>query len=101
MVNRPAPSREHFRKNSMELVKGAPVTNSRSRNIILGPFGRSGTQVIAFERLSQQARVIELDRTYGDVIANRWEAFTGDPVRWEAGGNGYSCESPGLLVAHR
>ena len=44
---------------------------------VLDPFGGSGTTLIACERTGRQARLIELDPKYCDVIVQRFEKFTG------------------------
>ncbi len=77
MVNRPAANREHPTMKPVELVERALRNNSKSRDTILDPFGGSGTTIIACEKMGRQARVIELDPKYCDVIVRRWEAFTG------------------------
>jgi DNA modification methylase len=64
--------------------------NSKSRDTILDPFGGSGTTIIACEKTGRQARLIELDPVYCDVIVKRWEAFTGGHARLE--GVNSACE---------
>lgn len=44
---------------------------------MLDSFGGSGTTLIACEKLKRQARLIELDPIFCDVIVKRWEEFTG------------------------
>jgi DNA modification methylase len=44
---------------------------------VLDPFGGSGTTIIACERTGRQARLIELDPSYCDVIVKRWQSQTG------------------------
>ncbi len=61
----------------VELVERAIRNSSKSRDTILDPFAGSGTTVIACEKAGRQARAIELDPRYCDVILRRWEAFTG------------------------
>lgn len=61
----------------VELVERAIRNNSKSRDTILDPFAGSGTTVIACEKTGRQARVVELDPRYCDVVVRRWEAFTG------------------------
>lgn len=46
-------------------------------DIVLDPFGGSGTTLIAAHQTGRVARLIELDPLYCDVIVRRWEAFTG------------------------
>jgi len=76
-INRPAANREHPAMKPVELVERAIRNNSKSRDTILDPFAGGGTTVIACEKTGRQARVIELDPKYCDVIVRRWEAFTG------------------------
>ena len=46
-------------------------------NIVLDLFGGSGSTLIACEELGRNARLMELDPKYCDVIVKRWEDFTG------------------------
>jgi site-specific DNA-methyltransferase (adenine-specific) len=46
-------------------------------DIVIEPFGGSGTTLIACEQLGRQCRVMELEPKYVDVIIKRWEDFTG------------------------
>ena len=53
------------------------MTNSTKPNdLILDTFGGSGTTLIAAERIQRQARLVELDPKYCDVIIKIWENFT-------------------------
>lgn len=61
----------------VELVERALRNSSKRRDTILDPFGGSGTTIIACEKTGRQARLIELEPKYCDVIVRRWEAFTG------------------------
>lgn len=46
--------------------------------IVLDPFGGSGSTLIAAETCGRFARLIELDPAYCDVIVRRYEEFTGN-----------------------
>ena len=46
--------------------------------VVLDLFGGSGTTLIACEKTSRHARLMELDPAYCDVIVKRWEEFTGN-----------------------
>lgn len=46
-------------------------------NIVLDLFGGSGSTLIACEKTNRQARLMELDPKYCDVIVKRWQDFTG------------------------
>jgi DNA modification methylase len=50
---------------------------SDENDIVIEPFGGSGTTLIACEQLGRQCRIMELEPKYVDVIIKRWEDFTG------------------------
>ena len=50
---------------------------SEDGDIVLDPFGGSGSTLIACEQLGRRCRMMEIDPHYCDVIIDRWEAFTG------------------------
>ena len=68
----------------VELVERALRNSSRSGDVVLDPFGGSGTTLIAAEKSGRVARVMELDPKYADVIVRRWEDFTGKEAIREA-----------------
>ncbi len=83
-IKRPMANLEHPTMKPVELVERALRNSSKARDTILDPFGGSGTTIIACEKTERQARVIEVDPKYCDVIVRRWEAFTGQQARQEA-----------------
>ncbi len=76
-VNKPRKNDLHPTMKPVELVERAIRNSSKSRDIVLDCFGGSGSTLIACEKTGRQARLIELDPKYCDVIVQRWEAFTG------------------------
>lgn len=50
---------------------------SPRKGIILDPFGGSGSTLLAANRTGRQARIIEIDPHYCDVILYRWEQQMG------------------------
>jgi len=50
---------------------------SKRGDIVLDPFGGSGSTLIACEQVGRVARLLELEPRYIDVIINRWQEFTG------------------------
>ena len=50
---------------------------SDREDIIIEPFGGSGTTLIACEQLGRKCRAMELEPKYVDVIIKRWENLTG------------------------
>ena len=84
--NKPAKNDLHPTMKPVELVERAVRNSSKSRDIILDPFGGSGSTLIACEKSGRQARLIELDPKYVDVIIRRWQEYTGeDAVLGESG----------------
>lgn len=59
--------------------------SSKEGDIVLDSFGGSGTTIIACEGLNRQARVMELDPAYCDVIIRRWQDATGQKAVREDG----------------
>ena len=47
------------------------------KRVVVDLFGGSGSTLIACEKTSKEARLMELDPKYCDVIVKRWEDFTG------------------------
>ena len=68
----------HPTMKPVELVCRAVENSSKTKDIVLDSFGGSGTTLIACEKLKRQARLIELDPIFCDVIVKRWEEFTGN-----------------------
>ena len=71
------------------LVERAIRNSSKSRDIVLDPFGGSGTTLIAAEKSGRSARMIELDPKYVDVIVQRWQHQTGQASKLEASGQSF------------
>ena len=60
------------------MIADAMLDCSNRGDLILDPFGGSGTTLIAAEKTKRKAAVIELDPLYCDVIIRRWEEMTGN-----------------------
>ena len=63
------------------MVKDALKDCSHRGDIVLDPFGGSGTTMIAAEATGRCARLIEIDPLYCDTIIERWQNFTGKTAR--------------------
>jgi len=63
------------------LVADALLDVTKRGDLVLDPFGGSGTTLIAAEKTGRAARLIEFDPLYCDVILRRFEAFTGKRAR--------------------
>ncbi len=76
-IPRPKRSTEHPTMKPVELVSRAIVNSSKPGDMVLDPFGGSGSTLIACEAEGRVCRTAELDPRYVDVIVERWETFTG------------------------
>jgi DNA modification methylase len=59
------------------MVAYAIENSSKKGQIVADLFGGSGSTLIACEKTNRQARLMELDPKYCDVIVKRWQDFTG------------------------
>jgi hypothetical protein len=75
--NRAATLAMHPTVKPVALVVDAIKDCSQRGGIVLDPFGGSGTTLIAAERTGRQARLIEFDPHFVDLVVRRWQAFTG------------------------
>lgn len=50
-------------------------------NLVLEPFGGSGSTLIASIKLKRRCYIMEKCPTYAEVIKNRWEKFTGQKAK--------------------
>ena len=57
-----------------EYIKAMTAT----QDIVIEPFGGSGTTLIAAEQTNRNCRIMELEPKYCDVIIKRWENLTGE-----------------------
>jgi site-specific DNA-methyltransferase (adenine-specific) len=76
-VPRPTASPDHPTCKPVELIAAMLHNSTRRGDIVLDPFGGSGSTLIAGEQLGRPTRLMELDPKYCDVIVRRWEAVTG------------------------
>jgi DNA modification methylase len=75
-VNKPQANVLHPTQKPVELVERAILNSSKTRDTVLDPFGGSGTTLIACEKNGRQARLVELEPKYVDVVVRRWEQYT-------------------------
>lgn len=77
-VDKPKLSADHPTMKPVELISSMLKNSSGNGNVVLDPFGGSGSTLIASEILGRKSRLIELDPDYCDVIVRRWEEITGN-----------------------
>lgn len=87
LVNEAKPKRnpDHPTMKPVALIERQLRNHARSGNIVVDPFGGSGSTLMAAERLGLAARLVELDVGYCDVIVRRWQEFTGCEAKRDDG----------------
>ena len=76
-IAKPRANDLHPTMKPVELVERAIKNSSKTGDVVMDPFGGSGTTLIACERTGRRARLIEIDPMYVDVIVTRWQEFSG------------------------
>lgn len=84
--NRPSRNGEHPTMKPVELFEYQMLNNTKGSDLVLDSFAGSGTTAIACEKHGRDARLMELDPKYCDVIVKRWQEFTGKDAIHEASG---------------
>lgn len=80
-IKKPHKNDLHPTMKPVELMERAVRNSSKTRDIVLDPFGGSGTTLIACQKSGRRARLIELDPKYVDVIVKRWQEFSGQEAK--------------------
>ena len=76
-IKKPQKNDLHPTMKPVELVERAIRNSSRPGDIVLDPFGGSGTTLIAAEKTGRIGWLLELDPKYVDVIVRRWQDWSG------------------------
>ena len=90
-VKKPVSNDLHPTMKPVELVERAIRNSSKGRDTVLDPFGGSGTTLISCEKAERQARLIELEPKYCDVIIRRWQEFTGREASLDGDGRSFAA----------
>jgi DNA modification methylase len=98
-VKKPVVNDLHPTMKPVELVERAIRNSSKSRDTVFDPFGGSGSALIACEKTGRQARLIELEPKYCDVICRRYAEFTGKVATLESDGRSFDQLSEARKVA--
>ena len=88
-IDKPARNDLHPTMKPVVLVERAIRNSSKSRDIVLDPFGGSGSTLIACEKAGRRAGLVELDPKYCDVIVQRWQEWAGGIASLEGNGRTY------------
>jgi len=84
-ISRPKCSETHPIMKPVALIEIHLQNSSDIGDIVVDPFGGSGSTLIACEKLNRRCFGMEIDPIYCDVIIKRWEEFTGKKAVLEKG----------------
>jgi DNA modification methylase len=88
--DRPQRNDVHPTMKPIALIEYPLCNSSRGGDVVLDLFGGSGSTLIACEKHSRSARLMELDPKYCDVIVRRWQEFTGQQATLADDGRAFS-----------
>ncbi len=83
--DKPARSPEHPTMKPVDLVSYPILNSSRNGDVVLDTFGGSGSTLIACAKHGREARLLEIDPKYCDVILRRWQEWSGEKAHNEEG----------------
>jgi DNA modification methylase len=86
---KPAANRLHPTMKPVELIERALMNSSQAGDVVVDLFAGSGSTLIGCERRSRQARLMEIDPKYADVICQRFMAFTGKSAKLASDGRAF------------
>lgn len=95
LIRHPRPKRsdDHPTMKPVGLIERFLRNSSLQGDLVLDPFGGSGSTLMACERTGRRCRTMELDPRFADVIARRWQNYTGAPALREVDGRTFGeCE---------
>ncbi|MCQ2058687.1 MAG: hypothetical protein MJY71_02520 [Bacteroidaceae bacterium] len=75
--DKPTEDTDHPTMKPVKLIAYQMANSSKKGDVVLDPFGGSGTTIIAAEQIGRKAYCMEIDPHYCDVIIARWEKMTG------------------------
>jgi DNA modification methylase len=87
--DKPSRNAEHPTMKPVALIERAINNHSKVGDLILDPFGGSGSTLIACVKTGRVARLMELDPKYVDVICARFQKATGVQPILESTGEVY------------
>lgn len=80
-VDRPRRNAEHPTMKPLALVARLVANSTQRGDLVLDPFGGSGSTLIACHQMDRTCYTIEKDPRYAEVILNRWEKLTGETAQ--------------------
>jgi DNA modification methylase len=89
-ANKPAANRLHPTMKPVELIERALVNSSKAGDICADFFGGAGSTLIGCERRGRQARLMEIDCRYAQVIIVRWQEHCGKVATLDGDGRAFA-----------
>jgi DNA modification methylase len=75
-VDKPKRNGSHPTMKPLKLCAKAIRNSSQAGDIVLDPFGGSGSTLMTCEQMDRKCFTMELDPVYCDIIIQRWEEYT-------------------------
>jgi DNA modification methylase len=88
---KPAVNDLHPTMKPVALIEQAVRNSSREGDVVLDPFGGSGSTLIACQKTGREGRLIEIDPLYVDIVVRRWQEFTGREAVLEGDGRSFAA----------
>ena len=76
-IPRPKASKDHPTMKPVELIVRHINNSTDPGQLVVDPFGGSGSTLIAAHTTGRRAALIEIDPKYADVICRRYQEHTG------------------------
>lgn len=83
MTDRPKPHKRHPTTKPVALLARMIRNSSRAGDLVLDPFGGSGSTLIACEQLGRRCAMVELSTVHCDDIVERFESLTGIKAEYQ------------------
>jgi DNA modification methylase len=80
----------HPTQKPVEVAERAIGNSSRGNDNVMDLFGGSGSTLIACEKRNRDARLLELDPKYCDVIVTRWQDYAGKQATLDGDGRTFA-----------
>lgn len=87
---KPARNGEHPTMKPVGLIERMLANSTKRGDVVLDLFGGSGSTLIACQKTGRQARLMELDPKFVDVIVRRWQDFTGQSAHLDGDGRSFN-----------
>lgn len=84
--DKPTRNGVHPTMKPVGLIERMLLNSTRPGDTVLDMFGGSGSTLIACHKHRRQARLLELDPIYCDVIVRRWQEYAGEEATLEGVG---------------